>query len=315
MGGVKIAMNKFISILISAALILGLTACTSDSSGDELKIVTTMFPQYDFSKQITNDNANITLLLTPGSESHSYEPTAKDIAMIQQADLFIYNGGVSEVWVDKVMESFGSNSPETLRLMDYVEPLKSEHEHSDEESHEHEDEEYDEHIFTSLKNSEILLDVINDKICEIDTDNSEIYIQNTNEYKSQISALDEKFESLTENSKRNTVVFGDRFPFRYFAEDYSLDCHAAFSGCSSETDASPATISELINIVNSENIPVVFYLEFSNKSIAEKISSATGAKTLLLHSCHNISKDDINSGITYVDLMTQNYENLSEALN
>ncbi|MGN1482088.1 metal ABC transporter substrate-binding protein [Porcipelethomonas sp.] len=310
--------NKILSIILSSALIFLLTSCSYSQHSEKLQIVTTIFPQYDFVKQITGGNAEVTLLLTPGSESHTYEPTPNDIAKIQHSDLFIYTGGESEVWVDKVLSSYGNENINSLRLMDFVEPLPEEHNHDEHEHHHHEDEdeeEYDEHIFTSLKNSVTLLNVINNEICSIDSSNSNIYNENTKNYESQITELDNKFEDMIKNSKRKTVIFGDRFPFRYFANDYGLECHAAFSGCSSENEAAPKTISLLINTVKNENVPVIFYIEFSSQIIADKISSATGVKTELLHSCHNISKEDIKNNVTYVDLMTQNYNNLSEALN
>ncbi len=303
MEGVKTVKNKILSFLLIFTFILTLTACGSKNN-DKLKIVTTIFPQYDFAKQITGDNAEITLLLTPGSESHSYEPTAADIAKIQQADLFIYNGGESEIWVDKILDSYGKNKDNFLRLMDFVTPLMEENEN-----------EYDEHIFTSLKNSQILLDEINKSICKIDSQNANVYTENTEKYKSEIAQLDEKYEDMIKNAKRNMVIFGDRFPFRYLAEDYNLNCYAAFSGCGSETEASPATISDLINKVKEKDVPIIFHIEFSNESIAEKIAKATNTKIALLHSCHNISKDDLENNVTYLNLMTYNYNNLSEALN
>lgn len=303
MGGAKTVKNKILSFLLLLNLAFILTACEAESS-NKMKIVTTIFPQYDFAKHIAGDNAEITLLLTPGSESHTYEPTAADIAKIQQADLFIYNGGESEIWVEKILNSYGKDGNNTLRLMDYVTPLT-----------EDDEDEYDEHIFTSLKNSEILVDVINNKICDIDEKNSQLYTKNTEDYKTKITQLDKKYEAMIAAAKRKTVIFGDRFPFRYFAHDYGLDCHAAFSGCGSETEASPTTISDLISKVKNDEIPIVFFIEFSNKDVANKIAAATNTKTELLHSCHNISKDDLKNNVTYIDLMTNNYNVLSEALN
>lgn len=292
--------------------LFSLTACAAgndNDNNDKIKIVTTLFPQYDFAQNIAGDNADVTLLLSPGAESHSFEPTASDIALIQQADLFIYVGGQSEVWVDKILDSSG-NKENSLCLFDYISPLEEEHDHD----HDHGNE-YDEHIFTSLKNSANLIDVINDRICKIDSKNADVYNANAEKYKSEIEALDNEFTDMIANAKRKTIVFGDRFPFRYFAQDYGLEWYAAFSGCSSETEASPATISELINIINEEQILIVFHIEFSNEKIAQKISQATGAKVELLHSCHNISKEDFENGVTYLQLMKNNYEILSEALN
>lgn len=292
-----------------------LSACQSNSDikSRKLQIVTTLFPQYDFAKQITGDNADVTLLLTPGAESHTYEPNPKDILKIQNADIFIYIGGESEVWVDEILESSHNNQLKTLRLMDCITPAITEHGHDDE--NEHNEMKYDEHIFTSLKNSNIILEEISNAICDIDTQNEDIYRKNAESYSDKITALDSQFTEMIQNSKRKIMVFGDRFPFVYFANDYGLEYHAAFTGCSSETEASSATISELIDIVKRNDIPTVFYIEFSSQTIADKIAAASGAKTMLMHSCHNISKEDIENNISYADLMTQNYNNLAEALN
>lgn len=303
MEGAKTVKNKILSIILIISVLFVLTAC-GEKQNEKIKIVTTIFPQYDFAKHITGDNAEVTLLLTPGSESHSYEPTASDIAKIQQADLFIYNGGESEVWVNKILNSYGKTENNTMRLMDFVTPLM-----------EDDEDEYDEHIFTSLKNAEVLLDKINEKICEIDSKNSDIYTNNAKKYKSEISKLDNDFEEMISNAKRNIIIFGDRFPFKYFANDYNLKYYAAFSGCGSETEASPATISDLINKVQENDVPIIFHIEFSNESIANKIATATNTKISLLHSCHNISKEDLENNITYLNLMKNNYNNLSEALN
>lgn len=308
MEGAKTVKSKILSLILSLLTLLTLTACQSGGSSDSddtIKVITTIFPQYDFVRNIAGEKADITLLLTPGAESHSYEPSASDISKIQQADLFIYNGGESEVWVDKILESAGD--VKTLRLLDFISPL---------ENHENgHDSEYDEHIFTSLKNAVIMLDAVNDSICSIDSENASFYTQNAEKYKSELVKLDEDFSEMISTAKRKTVIFGDRFPFRYFAQDYGLECYAAFTGCSHDTEASPATISELIGKVQENEIPIVFHIEFSSKKIAEKISSATGAKTELLHSCHNISKEDFENNVTYLELMKNNYDVLSEALN
>lgn len=311
---VKRKIYRIMSVIISVVMFCLLTACGNEIADDNsrLKIVATLFPQYDFAKQITGDNAEVTLLLTPGSESHTYEPTPKDVSKIQQADIFLYIGGESEVWVDEILKSAQNKNLKTVRLMDYINPIEESHE---DDEHDHDETEYDEHIFTSLRNSQVLLDEICNAVCEEDKENEETYKMNAEAYSEKISELDTKFTDMVNNAQRKTVVFGDRFPFAYFAKDYGLDCHAAFSGCSSETEASSATISSLIDIVKKDNVPTVFYIEFSSQSIANKIADASGAKTALLHSCHNISKEDLENGTTYVDLMTQNYQNLSEALN
>lgn len=303
MEGVKTVKNKMITVLLAMITAFSLCACGAEKEMDKLLIVTTLFPQYDFARQIAGDKAEVRLLLTPGSESHSYEPTAADIASIQQADLFIYNGGESEVWVNEILDSYGIKD-NSLRLMDFVSPLKDEDE-----------DEYDEHIFTSLKNSCLLLDGIRDRLCEIDSSNSETYKKNGADYRDKLEKLDADFEKMVGSAKRKTVIVGDRNPFRYLAEDYGLDFHAAFSGCSSESEASPAVLSQLISLVGEDSVPIVFHIEFSGEKVAKKIADATGTKTALLHSCHNVSKEDMENNITYLDLQQQNFNILSEALN
>lgn len=316
---VKKKFKKILLLLTCTVIALSLVGCGNAETADngKLKIVTTLFPQYDFAKQIAGDNAEVSLLLTPGSESHSYEPTPKDIAKIQQADIFLYIGGQSEVWTEEVLESASDTNLKAIRLMDYVNPVvQEEHDHEHDEEHSHNKEmNYDEHIFTSLKNSQILLDEICNAICEKDSENSALYKENAENYSEKLAELDMKFSDLINTSERKTVVFGDRFPMIYFANDYGLEWHAAFSGCSSETEASSAKMSELIDTIKAENIPAVFYIEFSSQIIADKLSKATDTETLLFHSCHNISKDDLKNNVSFVDLMTQNYNNLSEALN
>lgn len=315
MGNSKNGMRTLVFAIITAML-LGIFSACSDRIGDgekKLKIVTTLFPQYDFARQIVGEQADVTLLLTPGSESHTYEPTPKDILKIQNADIFIYIGGESEVWVKEVLDSVKNDKLKTLRLMDCITPLAADHANDTEEKHE--SNEYDEHIFTSLRNAEAIMEEICSTICEVDNENAEEYRENSKAYSDKISNLDLKFTEMINNSARKKVVFGDRFPFIYFAHDYGLEYSAAFSGCSSETEASTAVISELISTVKIENIPTVFYIEFSSRTIADKIADAAGVKTAMLHSCHNISKEDLENHTSYVDLMTQNYQNLSEALN
>lgn len=315
---VKNNFKRLLYAILSAVVCLSFVGCKAETGeSDKLSIVTTLFPQYDFARQITGGNAEITLLLKPGAESHSYEPTPQDIAKIQSADVFLYIGGESEVWVEDIMKSMDDKDTKILRLMDYITPIEvgHTHDHEDEHSEDENTHNYDEHIFTSLKNSQVLLDEICYAICEADKENEALYKENAAEYSAKLSELDAKFNDMISSAERKTVIFGDRFPFTYFANDYGLECHAAFSGCSTETEPSFAAVSELIEHVNEENVPTVFYLEFSSQSVAEKIAQSCGVRTELLHSCHNISAEDQKNGVTFLDLMTQNYEKLSEALN
>lgn len=497
-------MKRMISLLTAALMMTGvLTACgtpqkTQASAGKKLNIVTTIFPQYDFAREVAGDHAEITMLLKPGAESHSFEPTPQDIKKIQSADLFIYTGGENDVWVDDILSSMGDKRPETLKLLDcvstvneeIVEGMEHEHEedHHDEgtfedsevkdralsdwagdwqsayphlldgtldevfhhkaeedqekteqeykeyyktgfktdverikidgnrisfytkgkeassdyaykgyeiltyesgkkgvryqfeatdantaapkyiqfsdheiaptdhpehfhiysgnngfdallkemdnwptyfaskltgkeiaeemlgHDHEHE-EEPDEHVWTSPANASLIVEKIASVLEKKDPVNAASYKENSATYVKQLTALDESFRNVVSSSTRKTVLFGDRFPFRYFADAYGLTYYAAFSGCSAETEASASTVAFLVNKVKEEKLPVVFTIEFSNGKIADSVCDATGAKKLMLNSCHNVSAEEFANGATYLSLMQKNVETLREALN
>lgn len=321
--------KKLIYLIVLIIFVLSLTACSfetnkQESNNGKLSIVTTIFPQYDFARQIVGDKADVTMLLKPGSESHSYEPTPQDIKTIQNCDLFIYTGGENEVWVEDILNSMGEKKPQSLKLIDcvttvneeIVEGMEHNHEHEHEDNHEHEDkEEIDEHVWTSPKNAIKIVDKISDLICSKDSKNADTYKNNTQNYIADLQDLDKSLTYVVDNAKCNTIIFGDRFPFRYLVDDYGLKYYAAFAGCSSETEASASTISFLIDKVNEEKTPVVFTIEFSNEKIADSICEVTGAKKLKLNSCHNLSDDEMQAGETYLSLMKNNVENLRDALN
>lgn len=352
-------MKRIIFITLAALLAAAMfTGCgrpaepseINDGSDGKLSIVTTIFPPYDFAREIAGDNADITMLLPPGSETHSFEPTPQDIIKIQNCDVFIYVGGESDEWVNGILSSMDTSEMEIITLMDCVEIVEeeivegmqeeeghSEHAGEDEEhtgedeehtgedeEHTEEDEEhtgaheeepeYDEHVWTSPRNAKLIVQKISDALCEVDADSADTYEQNTTAYLTKLDDLDTKFQAVIDNAARKTIVFGDRFPFRYFADAYGLEYFAAFPGCSTETEASAATVKFLIDKINAEKIPVVFHIELSNEKMANTISEATGTKVLLLHACHNISKADFEAGKSYIDLMTGNIDALKEAL-
>lgn len=315
-------MKKIISLLLTAIIGVSATSCSVSGSknqnknDDKLSIVTTIFPQYDFVKQIAGDNVEVSMLLSPGAESHSYEPTPQDIIKIQESDLFIYVGGEGDVWVDKIVDSMKKplNSLTLMSCVDTVEEELVEGMQEEEEEEESEEPELDEHVWTSPKNAVKMVNAISDQLCKLDSEHSEEYKKNTTAYVQKLQELDKRFEDIVANGKRDTVVFGDRFPFRYFADAYDIKYFAAFPGCSTDTEPSAATIAFLIDKVKEEKIPVVFNIEFSNKKVAKTISEATGAKMLELHSCHNVASDDFKSGTSYYDLMSKNADALEEAL-
>ncbi len=292
----------FLIIVIISVIFAGCNNKSNISTNDKIKVISTIFPYYDFTRQISSDKVELTLLLPPGNESHSYEPSAKDIVAIENCDLFIYTGGESDAWVENLLDSFDVEI-NTLKVMDYIEPIS-------------EDlfEENDEHIWTSPQNAILITELINNELKKIDNDNSSIYDAMTNNYTIELDSLDKEFIDFFNSNNNNTLVFGDRFPFRYFAESYSLDYKAVFPGCSSETEVSAAGMADIINYVKDENIKTVFYLEFSNHKIADAIAEATNTNTAMLHSCHNVSKEDLDNGATYISIMKHNLDTLKEAL-
>lgn len=318
-------MKKILSVIIcTVMLVTVLCACQSDtpqnieSSDDKISIVTTIFPPYDFARQVGGDNVELTMLLKPGTESHNYDPTPQDIIKIQNCDLFIYVGGESDEWVNDILDSTDSKPDKVIALMDCVDTVQEETVEGMESDDDHEDDsheiEYDEHVWTSPKNAITISKKISDVLCEIDSENKEAYEENTKEYSTKLSDLDNKFQNIVNNAENKTIIFGDRFPLRYFADEYGLKYYAAFPGCSSETEPSAATISFLIDKVKAENIPVIFTIEFSNGKVADTICEETGAKKLMFSSCHNVTQEEFDSGITYLDIMNDNAKNLEEAL-
>lgn len=321
-------MKKILSLLIITLISIGLfSSCAMPKSKiteseNKLNIVTTIFPQYDFARQVAGKHAEVNMLLKPGAESHSFEPTPQDIKKIQNADIFIYTGGENDTWVEDILSSMGDKKPETIKLLDcvptvteeIVDGMEHEHDEKGEDKHDHE-EEIDEHVWTSPKNAILIVEKIEKVLSDKDKKNSKEYLDNSVAYINKLKTLDNKFKEIAKSGKRKTILFGDRFPFRYFADDYGLKYFAAFSGCSTESEASAATVAFLTNKVKEEQIPVVFTIEFSNGKIADSICDATGAKKLTLHSCHNVSADEFASGVSYLSIMEQNLEPLKEALN
>lgn len=317
-------MKKICAILTAMLMtLLCFTGCTSsvkNTDDGSLNIVTTIFAPYDFARTLTAgiENVGLTMLLSPGMESHSFEPTPQDIITVQNADLFIYVGGESDQWVETILKSVDTSNMTVLTLMDcvelsaeeYTEGMTAEHEHD-----EHEAEEYDEHVWTSPRNATLICDKIENALTGIAPEHADMIAANAEKYGSELDALDKAFTELFETSERNEIIMGDRFPFLYFAKAYGMEYYAAFPGCAAESEPNPKTLTFLIDKVKEDGIPAVFHMELSNESVADAICEATGAKKLLLHACHNITKEDFDAGETYLTLMYQNLENLREALN
>ena len=311
-------MKKTLSITILLAMLCALLSgcgAQSEPEGEGISVVATVFAPYDFARQLVGERGEVTLLLPPGSEAHSYEPSPKDIIEIQNCDLFIYVGGVSDAWVSDVLESVGGEV-RTVTLMDCVELLEEEHVEGvevDEDEHEGEIE-YDEHVWTSPRNAELICEKIAAALCEVDPEGAEEYGTALESYCAQLDELDAAFTEVVENGVRDTVVFGDRFPLLYFAKAYGLNYYAAWPGCADEAEPSAATVTFLIDKVKAEGIPVVFHIELSNEDMADTICNETGAKKMLFSACHNVTRAQFDAGVTYLELMWQNVDALREAL-
>lgn len=303
-------MKRLIAALLCLCLILCGCTAQPEKPHDEtkLQIVCTSFPAYDFAREIAGDRAELTLLIKPGSEVHSYEPTPKDMIRIQESDLFICNGGESEQWAKTLI------TPElnTIYMMDCVDTV----EESADGIYNAEDgePELDEHVWTSPLNAIKISEEICNALCKLDTANAEEYKTNLAVYKSQLMSLDREFRQVIKNSGKHTLVFADRFPMRYFALEYGLDCYAAFPGCSSETEPSAKTVAYLIDRVREYKIPAVLYMEFSNQKMADVICEDTGCKKLPFYSAHSVSAEQFRQGVSYLDLMGINLNSLKEAL-
>ena len=303
-------MKKIISLLIIFISIILISGC-SLSKDNKTTIIATNFPAYDFAREITKgSDIEVKMLLKPGSESHDYEPTPKDIISISKSSMFIYVGGESDEWVDDLLDSIDTSNIQIVKMLDEVNAVYEEKVEGMQSDEDEEEKAYDEHVWTSPKNVIIISRTIRDEISKIDPNNRELYNNNFNEYKSKLDSLDNEFRKIVQNSNRRELIFADRFPFRYFVDEYGLSYYAAFPGCSSETEASAKTISFLINKVREDDIPVILTIEFSNKKIAKTISKETGAKILEFNSAHNISSEDFE-----LDIMNDNLEVLKEALN
>jgi len=320
----------FLPVLMIIALLFavgcGKSRSISRNKGDRINITATIFPAYDFVRQIVGkqgleNKVNLTMLLPPGAESHSFEPSPRDIITIQNTDVFIFVGGDSDIWIERILRSVNTENMKILAMMDMVDVVEEEFVEGMEHDHDHydgdefcEDVEYDEHVWTSPVNAILIVRAIAELLGEADPANAATYNENAAAYIRELEKLDVAFSEVVAGARRKTIVFGDRFPFRYLANEYGLEYFAAFPSCSTETEPSAATVAFLINKVKSEKIPVIFHLELSNEKMADTISEETGAKKLQLHSTHNVTKRDFEAGANYVDLQKANVVNLKAAL-
>lgn len=308
--------KKILTILLISILLI-LTGCGKNKEKTKYNIVVTNYPEYDFVRAIIKDvdDISVKMLLKPGSELHDYEPTPQDIISIKESDIFIYVGGESDSWVYDILSSIDNGNTKLIKLINFVDLYNEEIIDGMDDEGEEAEEEPDEHIWTSPKNAITIIEKLKEEIINIDKDNQEKYVKNTKNYVDKLYEIDSEIREIVNNSKRNVLVFGDRFPLRYFTEEYNLLYRAAHKGCSESSETSAKTITYLINYIKDNNIPVVFHIELSNSSIANTISKETGAKILEFHSAHNISQNDFDNGITYVDIMKKNIDALKVALN
>ena len=308
----KKALAVLIAVLaVSTALAVPLSGSVTVYKKEKASVVATTFAPYDFSRQIAGEDAEVSMLLAPGEESHTFEPTAADIMKIEECDVFVYGGGESDEWVKSMLSSVDTGKISVVRMMDVTENLREEMlEGMEDEEHEHDDEdrdeEYDEHVWTSPKNAERIVFAISKALCERDPENKNGYEERTRQYLEKLSALDEEFEAFSKKAAGRHFVVGDRFPFKYLADEYSLEFYAAFPGCSAQSDANPTTIAFLSEKVRNEKIPVIYKVDLSTGSVARSIADSTGARVETLWSCHVISADDFKNGETYLSLMQRN---------
>ena len=304
-------------------------AGTNKNTDKKMKIVTTIFPEYDWTRNILGEretDVDLTMLLDNGTDLHSFQPAVKDIMKVSSCDLLIYVGGESDQWIEDALKSAKNKNMKTINLMEVLGDTVKEEEtvegmQGSEHGHDHEDEdekEYDEHVWTSMRNASVICDAIAETLEEMDPENKEIYQSNTDSYKEKLSSLDQEYQDTVKSAKQNTLVFADRFPFRYLVDDYGLNYYAAFSGCSAESEASFKTVTFLAGKLDKLGLKTVLTIEKSDDRIAQTVIENTkekDQKILELNSMQSITSDEIKDGVTYLSVMEDNLKVLKEALN
>ncbi len=322
-------MKKLLAVLLSVIITASaFTACggaaTESADDGSVKVVTTIFPLYDWVREVAQDDADIhmDLLLDNGVDLHSYQPTAKDIMDISESDVFIYVGGASDEWVGDVIAQADNPDMIVLDLMDILGDKAKEEElvegmQGEEEGEDEDEPEYDEHVWLSLKNAMLFAEKIADALSAVDAQHADAFKANADAYIGKLAALDAQYQETVDSAKVKTLLFGDRFPFRYLFDDYGLSCYAAFIGCSAETEASFETISFLANKVDELGLKSIMKIETSDDTIAETIKSETKSKDqtiLTLDSIQSVTADRLNAGETYLSVMESNLGVLRRAL-
>ena len=312
---IMIKLNIIIAFVFAAMMIVSFSGCKKNKTEDSgIKVVTVSYVQYDFARAVCGENADIAMLSKPGGDVHGFEPSLADIRKIAKADVFVYTGGESDGWVEKILESIDNLSVRCVKLCDSVELLCSDEKH---EGHNHEHgghHHFDEHIQSSPKNAVLMVEAICNAVSEADYVHKNEFEANAAKYIAEIEKLDAELTILAGKAENKKLIVADRFPFLYLARHYGFEYEALFAGCSQENDANPSVMMHMADEVKSSGIDTVFCTELSNGKMADVICSETGAVKRVLHSCEGISKEDFENGISYVQLMQQNISNLREAI-
>ncbi len=336
-----------------------LNSIRQNKADGKLQVVTTIFPYYDFARQVAGEYADVTMIVPAGMDTHSFEPTAEDMVMIGQADVLIYNGGESEGWVPQVIEAAGNETLFVDAMIDYVDiegDVDVEDNHQDDEddfddslaeehredaleevrevendgdasediieeehlsgthTEEHAHDTGEEHVWTSPENAKEIVKQIAKDFGKVDEKHKQEYLKNAEEYIAEIERIDQEIESVVDRAGNHYLVFADRFPLRHFVEEYDLDYIAAFAGCGSETEPSAETVAQLTDFVKERQIPVVLKIELTSSKVADSVAEASGAQVRTFSTCHNVTKEELENGVTYVSLMERNIVVLKEAL-
>ena len=313
----------FFAVIVCISMFTSCGAAPAASNGKPT-VVTTIVPQYDFVRAIAGDTVNLSMLVSPGAESHTYDPSIADVKAICDADLFIYTGGEIDEWAADLESAVKGADVKTIRITDAVPGGSSygdvgnhhdHHRHTGYYDHnDHHDYQSDEHIWTSPENAVAILDYILDALIEIAPENEALFRANADAYRARIDKISDEFAEIADAATGITFVVADRFPFGSLFEEYGFSCTAALDGCAVGVEPSASVVAELIDLVSTEKLAGVFYIEFSDRKVADVISAATGCEQWQLHSCHNVSRDDFDRGVTYCDLMEQNADNMRAAI-